>query len=207
MPDKHDFRHGEEDLAQMKHAGGPPAAQVNAPGNGNVNNSAARVQLQRTALPPQNAQLLWIVIRNRTIDFNQYKKFIDGVMCCTTELPTRPDTKESKLDLRLPFPGVRAYNLLKLATELYLMQECGVFNFGDADRQQAKAEFLERFDEQAEENRTGRDLTVDDVYNKRNDYLVELKNDLGNSDGWVLPYFEVIRQKLEDIPLKYFPPN
>jgi hypothetical protein len=207
MPDKRDF-HNEEELAPMKSVGAPPPAQGNTGhGNGDENgNGATRVHLQRTALPPQNAQLLWVVIRNRTIDFNQYKKFIDGVMCCTTDLPTSPDTKEGRLDLRLPFPSVRAYNLLKLATELYLMQECGVFNFCDQNHQQAKTDFRERFDEQAESNRLGRDLTPEMICDMKDRYLVELKNEIaGTPDTWVLPYFELIRQKLQDIPLKYVP--
>ena len=206
MPDENNFAH-EDELAEMRRAGDPPLGNGNGNGNGN---GASRVQLQRTALPPQSAQLLWVVIRNRTIDFTQYKKFIDGVMCCTTDLPARPETKEGLLDLRLPFPGVRAYNLLKLATELYLMQECGVFSFCDSGRQQAYKDFKDRFDEQKETNRLGRDLSPEEICRLRNlkeGYLVELKNELGNSEGWILPYFELIRQKLLDVPLKYVPPG
>src|SRR5256885_599981 len=83
------------------------------------------------------------------------------------------ETKEGNLDLRLPFPRVRAYNLLKLATELYLMQECGVFNFCDQNHQQANTDFHERFDEQGEANRLGRDLTTENICDIKKRYLVE----------------------------------
>ena len=160
-----------------------------------------RVQLRRSEVPPQHAQLLWVVIRNRTIDFNQYKKFIDGVMCCTVELPTKTDTKESKLDLRLPFPGVRAYNLLKLATELYLKQECGVFNFCEGEHNPRFDEFKERFDEDAEADRLGRRLSAEELCNLRDDYLVELENEVQGTPE-VLPYLKIIREKLREVPLK-----
>jgi hypothetical protein len=198
MPDKKNQIPG---LAEPQKVGGAQFAENFPP------EPDTRVQLQRTSLPPQPAQLLWVVIRNRSIDFNQYKTFIDGVMCCTTDLPIRPDTKEGKLDLRLPFPSVRAYSLLKLATELYLMQECGVFNFCDtANHQAANADFNSRFNETEETARLGRDLTPDLICQLKNDYLVELKNEVaGTPDTWVLPYFEIIRQKLLDVPLKYIP--
>src|SRR6267143_2242721 len=193
-----------EQLAQAQRPGAPQLAA------GDRSNPTAKVQLQRTTIPPQPAQLLWMVIRNRTIDFNQYKKFIDGVMCCTTDLPTKKDAydkdKESKLDLRLPFPSVRAYNLLKLATELYMMQECGVFNFCDANSKAYK-EFGDRFKGDDEANRTGRDnLTPKEICALKEKYLVDLKDEVGGTtDTWVLPYFELIRQKLQDVPLKFIP--
>jgi hypothetical protein len=163
----------------------------------------AKVQLRRSAVPPTPAQLLWVVIRNRTIDFNQYMKFIDGVMCCTIDLPKSPETKEGKLDLRLPFPGVRAYNLLKLATELYLKQECGVFNFCEGDDNPRFDEFKDRFDDDAEANRLGRRLSAKDICDLREDYLVELENEVqGTPDTWVLPYLKIIREKLKEVPLK-----
>jgi hypothetical protein len=170
----------------------------------------ARVQLRRTELPPQHAQTFWAILRHRTIDFTRYKTFIDGVMCCTEPLPTQRKVsgdKEASLDLRLPFPGVRAYNLLKLATELYLMQECGVVNFGSKSEE---AQFTERFDSEidTEADRMGRRLTGDALLEEaRDDYLVALEGEVEPS---ALPYLEVIRRKLKEIPLKQpseKPPN
>ena len=131
----------------------------------------AKVQLRRSEILPKPAQTFWAVIRNRTIDFNKYKKFIDDVMCCVCDpLLSRGElSKEDKLDLRLPFPGVRAYNLLKLATELYMMQECGVACFkeglGRKDRKEGdyepcikpQNEFEDRFKPAEEAERMGRD--------------------------------------------------
>jgi len=174
----------------------------------------AEVRLHRSAVPPKTAQLLWIVIRNRTIDFNQYKNYMDDVMCCITD-PLKERqllTKEDRLDLRLPFPGVRAYNLLKLATELYLMQECGVF----VATRMGKVNFEERFDPQKEADRTGRPLPFDDFLVTKYDDLKTLKETYLEQlvgevpEAWALPYLRTIREKLRDLPLKYqdaTPPN
>ena len=185
----------------------------------------ATVQLRRSGLPQNSAQFFWSVIRNRTIDFNQYKAYMDAVMCCVCDPfdGRQYATKEAKLDLRLPFPGVRAYNLLKLATELFLMQECGVASFKDYTMKckepvnptslGPRALFDQRFDGDAEASRMGLPtdpkLTSEDVLkNLKKEYLKLLEGET-TGDG-VLPYFKIIREKLQDIPLKSpdsLPPN
>jgi hypothetical protein len=207
-------------LATPRVATAAPLAAA-AAGNGPV-----EVRLGRTdLLPVPGPQAFWAVIRNRTIDFNQYKTFIDDVMCCTCDplYTAEPPKKEAKLDLRLPFPGVRAYNLLKLATELYLMQECGVASFKRPSGQQVpqnsacldpQAEFENRFNNDEEAARMGHPTDPGSVIADLKDkYLENLEGEtIGMGDGTtgVLPYFKIIREKLKDVPLKFpgaVPPN
>ena len=94
------------------------------------------VTLKRTAVPPTPDQALWVAIRNSTnaLGFDNYSRFIDGVMC--GELPgrrrpafrraTRHDLRKVKRRTALPFPNVDRYRLLKAATEVFLMIHCGV---------------------------------------------------------------------------------
>ncbi len=81
-------------------------------------------------------QALWVTIRNRSkaIGFTQYSNFLDLVLC-QGENPTKMDEdanvrKNTRLNslLKLPkaFHGVDAYELLKTATEIFLLLECGV---------------------------------------------------------------------------------
>jgi hypothetical protein len=192
--------------------------------------SDARVFLRRGEIDPIPQEAFWTVIRNRTIDFLQYKRFVDGVMCCLCDpLYGRDDLKkEQRLDLRLPFPGVRAYNLLKLSTELYLMHECGLV-WSERDYRAspglgqtvdgkpcvtARGEFEERLDAGNEAGRTGRPLpSADEILTAyREDYLDKLLFDTaqGPQSAYVLPYLKVIREKLADIPIKdprAVPPN
>jgi hypothetical protein len=177
----------------------------------------ATVQLRRSDAGQNAAQFFWAVIRNRTIDFNQYKAYIDAVMCCACDpIEGREQYKKAeKLDLRLPFPGVRAYNLLKLATELYLMQECGVACFKsktpcqgsfDGHPLSPRAQFDERFsapDEALRMGRTDAPATSEQLLTDLKDqYLKKLEGEAGGNIDGVLPYFKVIREKLQDIPLK-----
>ena len=197
MTPKYDRRQDQQKLPELTRAESAKFGGSKGDGNQNV-----PVQLQRTQLPPQAAQTFWALVRHRTIDFNRYKTFIDSVMCCTEPLPKQRKVacdKETDLDLRLPFPGVRAYNLLKLATELYLMQECGVVNFSsDAKQEEFISDYNTEID--AETDRMGRRLTGDNVLSvAREEYLVALE---GEVDPTVLPYFKVIRDKLKEIPLK-----
>src|SRR5262245_4527152 len=179
----------------------------------------SRVQLRRSESTPGPQQAFWSVIRNRTIDFNQYKTFIDDVMCCVCDPTEGRESlpKEKRMDLRLPFPGVRSYNLLKLATELYLMQECGVVPrptaYGHATQGKlsqpcvsAEQEFDKRFNSAEETSRMEREeeVTAAGVLTElRTEYLKDLEDDVTAGGPFpALPYLKIIREKLADIPLK-----
>jgi hypothetical protein len=148
--------------------------------------STVPVTLHRAQSLATEDQLLWEIIRDRTdaVSFPRYKRFIDEVMC-SGYLPPRGDdirpNYEQTFESRLPFPGVAAYNLLKVATEYFLMQECGV---AASDPRLLPTDRLGRF------------ATVDELIDYRQRYLVELEGER------VLPYFAIIREKLSEIRLK-----
>ena len=108
MPDEKNPKSAE--LAAAKSTAGAAGSTTGGPGD-----TATRVQLERTVVAPNPAQTFWAVIRNRSIDFNQYKAYIDAVMCCVCDPTEGRDQlkKEGKLDLRLPFPGVRSCTWLR----------------------------------------------------------------------------------------------
>ncbi len=97
----------------------------------------AQVSLASATVEPTADQPLWIAIRNRTraISYDRYEKFIARVLCEQEREPTR-DEPEKKRALRQSlsdaaktpraFRGVDAYQLLKTATEIFLLLECGV---------------------------------------------------------------------------------
>jgi hypothetical protein len=208
MPDEKNPKSAE--LAAAKSTAGAAGSTTGGPGD-----TATRVQLERTVVAPNPAQTFWAVIRNRSIDFNQYKAYIDAVMCCVCDPTEGRDQlkKEGKLDLRLPFPGVRSYNLFKLATELYLMQECGVAHFKkdvpckerfEDHELTPQGQFHERYDPGQEAERMGRsDASEQKILTElREKYLKELEGETA-TEGPMLPYFRVIREKLREIPLKF----
>ena len=98
--------------------------------------SPTRVSLQRSATLSTDDHALWSAIRNRTdaIGFNRYDEFITRVLCTAHDesgafelsLPTIAQRRTALLDPRLSIYGLDAYNLLKLATEVFLIFECGV---------------------------------------------------------------------------------
>jgi hypothetical protein len=103
-----------------------------------------KVSLQRSAALPTEDQALWSAIRNRTdaIGFNRYSAFIHRVLCEGTDEGARacgaaephagslgsPSIDEKRKDLlnRPGIYGVDAYQLLKLATQAFLLFESGV---------------------------------------------------------------------------------
>ena len=143
------------------------------------------VTLHRAQSLETEDQIFWEVIRDRTeaISFPNYKKFIDEVMRAGDLPSTNNEFRrgvDQTFESRLPFPGVAAYNLLKVATEYFLMQEVGVVS-GGVQRLPA---------------RLGRFATIDELVEFRQRYLVDLEGER------VLPYFALIREKLSEISLK-----
>jgi hypothetical protein len=195
-----------------------PWKQLVASGSVTNQEGVVPVSLQRTALLETIDQALWVIIRNRTnaISFRPYKEFIDGVMSSdvTVDSTTAP----------LPFRGGDAYNLLKFATDAFLMQEVGVLDpFGALraglvspltkgaallDSEVALASLEQQLEDptQAEELRTteerrlGRPLSLTQIRQMRDSYYKELKEE--TPPPLVLPYLRIIRERLADIPLK-----
>jgi len=114
-----------------------------------------------TLRPPEAAltadHALWAAIRNRTdaIGFDRYDRFIDRLLCSGTDAGTAapgdpvtaiaanigsPSIKDRRDDLlRVPsIYGVDAYNLLKLATQAFLLFEAGVAVLLPRDPQRGK---------------------------------------------------------------------
>jgi hypothetical protein len=130
---------------------------LTATGTGTIKPSAPakgdtlRVALQRSSAVRTRDQALWSLIRSCTsaISGNNYIAFIDRILCPE---PVRPISSQSMLvkqlsrDARgLDAYGVGAYALLKTATQVFLLLECGGCHaeIKDLDVDQESARFGE----------------------------------------------------------------
>jgi hypothetical protein len=92
------------------------------------------VTMRRSAAEPTPDLPLWVVIRNSTqaTSFENYMKFMDMLLCGIGRdaqgKKTAVETEFAALRLRrfLPYNDTDAYRLLKVATESFLMVNCGV---------------------------------------------------------------------------------
>jgi hypothetical protein len=162
------------------------------------------VTMKRAQVPPTADQALWAVIRNSTnrLGFNNYSRFMDLVMCgpwgragddrepLHLRERGRREFHQVNQRMRLPFPNVEAYRLLKVATEVFMMLHCGVGpDFRDLDLVEESRRF----------NRT---LEPGDIQQYWENYLVRVYADADCDDAIeVIPYLELIRLKLRDVPL------
>lgn len=155
---------------------------------------------------------LWAAIRNRTdaIRSESHIAFIDRVLNTKDSNPTigtnlnkgnrdkarvaakevgAPSIKERHEALaELPVYGVDAYNLLKLATQAFLLLEAGVVVQGRADGKAAELKDGEQF-MVGEKSRLERDISFADVEDK-------LKAYLGGTLQGSLPYLKRIVRAL-----------
>jgi hypothetical protein len=86
------------------------------------------VTMHRTASDPTMDQALWVAIRNRShaVTFNRYRDFLNRILRWD-ETERYPEVLERRMrDLGANLHGVGAYQVLKLATEVFLLMECGV---------------------------------------------------------------------------------
>ena len=175
----------------------------------------ADVRLDRTKSQPTPDQALWVAIRNRTkaISFNRYNAFIEAVLCqppsswyeqagdnSTTEpnaldsvgdygAPPVKDRLRNLDEIRPTIQGMDAYKLLKLATEAFLIVECGIEVkdgelFTQADSQFTSFDNL--VDEDDERRRLGQSTDIQST----------LISYLGGTDSMPLPYLKRIVNKL-----------
>jgi hypothetical protein len=122
----------------------------------------------RTTAPRTKDQVLWSLIRDRTtaLSFMGYKTFIDRVLCDPTTA-THPLVRQRLagpvLDLGINAYGMAAYDLLKTATEVFLLIEGGVAI--------DKSFESSGYDPDSEAARLGERISVTELRTRLNRYL------------------------------------
>lgn len=164
------------------------------------------VSLQRTGIASTDDQILWVIVRNRTnaIGFRPYRQFIDGILC---DDPGAPESLRARAR-GLLYRGADAFALLKLSTDLFLMHEAGIVDPDNA-AEYARASLhpdaaLDNIAEDGIDSSEGRRLgrpsvSVDDLQAMRERYYRSLFDENARD---FLPYLRIIRERLQDIPLK-----
>jgi len=110
----------------------------------NAEDQPVQVALRRSDILETEDLPLWQVIRQTTeaLSFNRYKRFVDHVLC-RGDLAYDDDADDAGWETRnrfesntigsrrrdcsieLPYPDIRAYKLLKCATEAFMLWNCG----------------------------------------------------------------------------------
>ncbi|MFB9241261.1 carboxypeptidase regulatory-like domain-containing protein [Massilia antarctica] len=152
------------------------------------------VSMTRTETEPTDDLPLWTLIRNSTdaMSFTNYLNFMDALFCTPGNRGPGFEAKSALFEqLRqrraLPFNDSEAYRVLKVATEAFVMVNCGVLSQPTHFNPVEDQAYLDRRDIPAT-----RDL--ERTFNT--DYLEE------TVDGTkVLPYLAIIRRKLPDVPI------
>jgi hypothetical protein len=183
------------------------------------------VTLSRASHPITNDVALWAIIRHscRDMSFANYKRFMDDVMCAGGfaefepggRPPPAPEpqpedlagdqetiheyqkaTQERPRLRSLGFTGVDRYELLKAATEVYVMAKCGVNLDGHR-----LGRIIERTKNDQELVGNGVDLNRLGL-GLWEAYRTEIKLPDNQKPLFTLPYYGLIHDKLKDIPLE-----
>jgi hypothetical protein len=138
------------------------------------------VILRHAASQPTADQALWVAIRNRTdaIGFKRFNEFVQQVFCeegietgisnihqqYTKKFGDLPDS----IDARLSIHAVDAYNVLRLATEVFLLLECGVVK---KDGRKVTLLSPKYFDPMEESARLGDNVTRNSIEGRLTQYF------------------------------------
>ena len=174
-----------------------------------------QVTMRRAEVPPTPDQALWVVIRNSAdaLSFDNYAAFIEPIMCGQPPPRAQGRFDNVRRKMQMPFPDAEPYRLLKVATEVFMMANCGVVigqnednldtthraRFGDADFSSLTAHQTPADDALADEERirleraTTATPTVDQQWQE---YLVNIGLDR------TIPYLDIIRLKLGDLQIR-----
>jgi len=158
------------------------------------------VSMQRAFVPPTSDQMLWVVIRKSAdgLAFEKYINFIEPIMCGTPSISgvTATDLQRGRA---LPFPDIEPYRLLKVATEVFMMAQCGcvVDPRGTFGNPALDAETFTGLDTPDQAIRLGREASPASMRTAWASYLQQ-------ADGaQTLPYLrEIIALKLGDVPIR-----
>jgi len=158
------------------------------------------VSMRRAAAAPTIDQTLWVVIRKsaEAVRFDNYDEFVKRWMCDDPRLPgqRRPRSYSSST----PFPFIDAYKRLKVASELFLMSNCGV-----AGHALDKIDFSD-LNLSEESLRLGRPVTQEDIEKIWESYLVTVNGD-SEPILHTLPYLQLARERLKEYPIRRQPPE
>lgn len=177
------------------------------------------VTLRRAQDQPTSDEALWVVIRNSAskLLFNNYKNFIDTIMCnpgsLDGNLPVPPCGFPPLSQRRvLPFPNMDAYRVLKVATECFLMMNCGVYMTPQALQGLLNQQGYDLNEEATRLNQSPTGLP-DSVVSWWRMYLAEGNQYLNNNpknpndpsndpQNLIIPYLALVRSRLSDLALK-----
>jgi hypothetical protein len=184
------------------------------------------IKLTRSAEEPTSDEALWVVIRQSTnaLSFPTYVNFVDSIMCCPGSLTDCPPTKIQSgdqikdpcalppLSARrfLPFPNMDAYRVLKVATECFVMMNCGVFLTPSALNTLLSSASFDRTDDATRLNVGTADLPNQIVNSWWIPYLGDGKQYLNPADltalkgELILPYLALVRARLPELQLQPF---
>ncbi|MCY1073810.1 hypothetical protein [Archangium lansingense] len=190
----------EEEEPETPPVGGPAGGQ--RPAGRAVRESL--VTLQRTSRRSTEDEILWMVIRRSTQDlsFENYERFLDRILCgegTGALLPPVPCQRggtspiRRMSSIRLPFPGVDAYRLLKAATETFLMCFGGVqIDFSTLDIQEEERRLEHPIVPPGVPDPADTSRVFERLFKK---YLVQVNG------AQALPYLALVRERLKDVPL------
>ncbi|WGZ95370.1 MAG: hypothetical protein QJT81_05120 [Candidatus Thiothrix putei] len=132
------------------------------------------------------AKRLWKVIkeRNEAIAFKPYSDFVDAMLCPPNQ-HSMAQAQQRQHPVKVSLEGGNAYELLKVATDCFLKQETGMVEDDNNNLICQHSDALNH-------------ISSEELEKLREQYVLNVED----SGKLPLPYLQLIREKLTEIPVK-----
>jgi hypothetical protein len=176
-----------------------------------------QVTLLRSQEQATSDEALWVAIRNscNQLSFQNYVDFVDNIMCCPGNLDaSNPASGNANnpcalppLGKRrfLPFPNMDAYRVLKVATECFVMMNCGVYlPYAKLQALLSNSDLTNPYDitDDASRLNLGTSGLPDTILKWWTSYLASSNPYLSadpNLQGTIIPYLALVRSRLSEL--------
>ena len=147
------------------------------------------------AWTPDTAFQMYIRASSESMEYGAYDRFMERVLCGTKGDGTEERERVRQRPLRLPFPDTDPYRFLKVATEVFMMANCGTS--GDDANVANGRNMPQRRELEYADRRLGMTFTESEMMEQLDEALAAAPR--RHAD--VAECLALIRQKLGDVPL------
>ncbi|MBV9963193.1 MAG: hypothetical protein JO072_13185 [Parafilimonas sp.] len=169
------------------------------------------VKLQRPGIDDTPDKILWKAIKNHSLNFDDYENFIDIIICRDVPGGGSQAFDRNGAKIRSPFIKSEEYNLIKFATDFYMLKKFGLsetelFGYVGSSGKLPYYDFVIKrirddlkFDSLAANYEGGNDCDVREEERLFNPFMIELIWSYWMEQGMLVQAMNVINLRFQNI--------
>lgn len=88
------------------------------------------IRIERPGIQQTDDEVLWSYVKSSKLNFTNYRDFLNTLLCSDSLLPDGATFVRNTYREQSPFVGIDAYNVIKFATQAYMLRVFGISGSG-----------------------------------------------------------------------------